>query len=266
MTDISSTQAVARTTPQIRELTWQDAIERIAPHVVKISTPLGWGTGFLIWNSQVNENICAVATAAHVVQHANYWEEPIRITHMHSGQTILLREGERAIFPDESKDTAAILFNKEDVPLPPEALPMTPPATYAKVGVEVGWLGFPHIAPDNLCFFSGRTSSWQQDQTRYLIDGVAINGVSGGPTFFIAGSAMMLIGAVSAYIANRATGETLPGLCVVTDVSHFLNEISRYNSIDQAKEEEPPTIEPPPAPPQIASPNPIETPSKGRLP
>ena len=37
----------------------------------------------------------------------------------------------------------------------------------------------------------------------YLVDGVAINGVSGGPTFALMGQDMDIIGVVSAYILNR---------------------------------------------------------------
>ena len=54
---------------------WSEAVEILQPHVVRISTPGGSGSGFLISNGKIN-SVCGIATAAHVVDHAHYWEEP----------------------------------------------------------------------------------------------------------------------------------------------------------------------------------------------
>jgi len=54
---------------------WHEAVEIVTPHVVRITTPIGSGTGFLIARSK-NGNVCGVATAAHVIDHAHYWEQP----------------------------------------------------------------------------------------------------------------------------------------------------------------------------------------------
>jgi hypothetical protein len=70
-----------------------------------------------------------------------------------------------------------------------------------------------------------------------LIDGVAINGVSGGPVFHCPGpdpSKPQIIGCVSAYHANRAAGEALPGLLRAQDVSHFHAAAGHIRSIDEA--------------------------------
>jgi hypothetical protein len=70
-----------------------------------------------------------------------------------------------------------------------------------------------------------------------LIDGVAINGVSGGPVFHCPSpnsEEIEIIGCVSAYHANRATGETLPGLLRAQDVSHFHAAAQHIRSIDEA--------------------------------
>ncbi len=50
-------------------MNWSEAVELIQPHVVRIATPQGSGTGFLISNSH-NNAVCGIATAAHVVDHA----------------------------------------------------------------------------------------------------------------------------------------------------------------------------------------------------
>jgi hypothetical protein len=86
-----------------------------------------------------------------------------------------------------------------------------------------------------MCFFSGTVSAWQPAKKSYLIDGVAINGVSGGPVFHCPDPEKpQIIGSVSTYHANRATGETLPGLLRAQDVSHFHAAAARIRNIDEA--------------------------------
>jgi hypothetical protein len=187
------------------EISWSEAVELIQPHVVRISTPRGSGSGFLISNGH-NNAICGIATAAHVVDHAHYWEEPIRIDHVSSGKSIVIRRDERAIFLDLNRDTAAILFNRGDLPLPADALPLAPKKMFLMVGNEIGWLGFPAIPTANLCFFAGTVSAFVENQSAYLVDGVAINGVSGGPAFHISDAEkdpIVVMGVVSAYVPNR---------------------------------------------------------------
>jgi hypothetical protein len=53
---------------------------------------------------------------------------------------------------------------------------------------------------------------------------------------------------VSAYVPNRATGEVLPGLSVVRDVTQFHELAPSFASLDQAREAEPPPETPPPKP------------------
>jgi hypothetical protein len=225
---------------------WCDAVEVLRPHVVRIMTPEGSGTGFLLSHVD-NSSICAVATAAHVVNYAHYWEQPIRIEQ--NGKMVLLRKVDRAILVDEPKDTAAIVFNKGELPLPAEPLDFLPPEDESlKVGNEIGWLGFPAVAPGDLCFFSGRVSAWRGHHPEYLVDGVAINGVSGGPAFWNGANKITLTGVVSAYIANRATGETLPGLAVVTNVHQFHELTKVFKSVNEAKEKESPPQPPAPKP------------------
>lgn len=231
-------------------LTWQKAVELIRPHVVRISTPSGSGTGFLLYRpAPTPAPLCGIATAAHVIDQAHYWEQPIRIEHFASGKSMVIRPSERAIFLDENKDTSVILFAAKDLPLPDNPPTLAPANGSLKVGIEVGWLGFPAVSSRNLCFFSGRISCFMKDEHRYLVDGVAINGVSGGPTFFIsAKDKETVIGVVSAYIPNRATGNTLPGLSVVTDVSHFQDVLKHFKSLEEAKKNAPPPVAPPPNP------------------
>ncbi len=219
---------------------WYEAVEYVTPYVVKISTPRGSGTGFFV-SASATTDICAIATAAHVVSDSNWWEEPIRLYHPQSGQSRILRHSDRSLHFEYDMDTAAILFSKGNLPFPAAPMPFTPEGKYFRVGNEIGWLGFPAMSPSSLCFFSGRVSLWQQDQGAYLVDGVTINGVSGGPAFTIPGNQQaVLVGVVSAYIPNLATGQTLPGLSVIRDVRQFQELARRFQSLDEAAEQQEP--------------------------
>jgi len=235
---------------------WAAAVETLAPHVVRISTPRGFGTGFLISNGK-NNSICGIATAAHVVDHAHFWEEPIRIDHLSSEESVVLRRGDRAILLDRTRDTAAILFDRGDIPLPADPLPLAPKDKFLKVGSAIGWLGFPAVPSAGMSFFRGYISSWVSDNMAYLVDGVAINGVSGGPAFHTVEEVpdtVFLIGVVSAYMPNRATGEVLPGLSVVQDVSQFHELTPTFASLDQAQDAQ--QAMEPPQPLEECGPNP----------
>jgi hypothetical protein len=220
---------------------WNAIVERVTPSLVKIETPAGHGTGFLCFYNEAHD-ICAIATAHHVIDHAERWLEPIRITQYQTNSTAFLKEGQRVLWNDQNKDSAIILANIGDLRLPEDAIPLLPVGNRLPIGVEVGWLGYPAIAAHTLCFFSGNISALWEWRNAYLIDGVAINGVSGGPVIYSADAsaqAVQIIGSVTAYSANRATGETLPGLSIAQDVSHFHDMASRLRSLEEASHQKP---------------------------
>lgn len=215
-------------------MNWDQVVKKVAPHVLKIETPSGHGTGFLFLYNDTG-SWCGIATAEHVVAHADDWQQPIKIHHPHTGKTIFLKQEERVIYRDWKTDSAVILFFKSDLDLPDSPITLLPMGSLIDIGSEVGWLGFPSVAPNNLCFFSGNVSARQEYRNAYLIDGVAINGVSGGPVLHLTETdGVQIVGTVSAYSANRATGEVLPGLAIAQDVSHFHDVALRVHSIDEA--------------------------------
>lgn len=108
---------------------------------------------------------------------------PFRLVHVASGKSFLLRAQDRAIHLMSNLDTAAIVFDRLELGLPNETLPLIKPGYHIKQGVEIGWLGFPAIYKAGLCFFSGRISNYAEEDGKYFVDGVAINGVSGGLHF-----------------------------------------------------------------------------------
>jgi hypothetical protein len=224
---------------------WYEAIELVTPYVVRILTPGGSETGWLMSRSGTT-SLCGVATAAHVIDHAHEWDEPIRIVHPASGGSVLLKPDERAVLQLEpTHDSAAVVFAQGNLHFPEEPLSLIGRDEHYKPGVELGWLGFPAMAPSEMCFFSGRVSAFVDDECCYLVDGVAINGVSGGPAFVAEGRNLDMAGIVSAYLPNRAPGESLPGLAMVRDVTEFHDLTARFRSLDEAKDEESPPSETP---------------------
>lgn len=215
--------------------TWMEHIEVLRPHVAKISSPRGHGTGFL-FSYAAHGSLCAVATAAHVVNDAADWEEPLRIEQKSGGRHVFLRPGERAILRRPAHDTAAIVFGTQKDLFPTKPLALIPDANAARAGAEIGWVGFPGVAPDQLCFFLGRISSVIKDSRSYLVDGVAINGVSGGPAFGEwEDGEPIVIGILSAYLPNVQAAGTLPGLCMVRHVGGLHDIVKEMTSLEEAK-------------------------------
>lgn len=115
-------------------------------------------------------------------------------------------------------DTAVIsLLTEEPFLEPSDLLPILPFDSMMARGAAVGWVGFPGLVEPELCFFHGHISGYLHDPPTYLVDGVATNGVSGGPAF---DDRAHLIGLVSAYIPNRVDSRTtLPGLMTVVPIN-----------------------------------------------
>jgi hypothetical protein len=231
-------------------MNWNAIVDKVAPYIVKIETPRGHGTGFLCFYNH-DKSFIGIATAHHVVKYADEWQQPIRLKHDPTNTTVFLKEGDRTIWADSNCDSAVILTPSSELKLPENTIPLLPTSVPLPIGTEIGWLGFPAMASDTLCFFSGTISARQEWRHAYLIDGVAINGVSGGPVMYSTETdGVQIIGIVSAYVSNRATGDALPGLAVARDVSHFHDTISFIKSLDEAREKKqeaagPPPVEPP---------------------
>jgi hypothetical protein len=217
---------------------WFELVDLLSTSILKIETPGGHGTGFLCGYNQA-KSIVGIATALHVIKHADKWQEPIRLHNKGADTTVLLRESDRVIIPAKQGDSAVIVLLSEPIiqalKLPKEPIGFISSGKHLRVGVEVAWLGYPGIAPETLCFFSGNISAWQEADAEYLIDGVVINGISGGPVFRRAGDTVDIIGSITAYMPNRLTSGTLPGLSVAQDVSHFQEFLTYLKNRDDAE-------------------------------
>jgi hypothetical protein len=222
-------------------MNWAEAYDLVTPHIYQISHPAASGTGFLLTNLPTTE-VIGIATAAHVVEHPDHWQQPIRIRNYSDGTQILVPYGERAIFIDKSMDTAVIVVPKmKELTAHSSSLPLIPKDRGIKIGSEIAWFGFPSVAPQYLCFFEGHVSGRIDSERTYLVDGVVISGVSGGPAFYKPEHGdipLVCIGVVSAYMPNRNWGEATPGLSVIRDVMHLQSVAEALTSMEEAKAKE----------------------------
>jgi hypothetical protein len=240
-------------------MSWTKCYGAVLPYVFAIDTPDGSGSGvFFAYNNA--KTLTAVATAAHVVAHADSWKQPIKLRHYASGTEVFLPENERVIFLDANRDSATIVFMSGKFPLRQEVLFASPPDVFLSIGGEVAWVGFPGLAAPNLCFFSGCVSAWVSSSDSYLIDGVAINGVSGGPVFTKGDDdSPQLIGTVSSYISNRVQGQSLPGLLRAQDLTAQHQAVATLANLVEAKEQAETSKQgTPPTPPPVAGDPPAE--------
>jgi len=203
------------------DVEWVNALTKVGERVVKVETPKGSGTGFVIAPPDKN-GVIGIATALHVIGHATTWLQPIRLTNVEEKTSVMLVPPRFSVHYNDTRDLA-LIRTAQKLSLPATELPVIGEGNRLMAGTEIGWCGYPAVAPsDTLCFFSGRISAWWGDEAAYLVDGVAINGVSGGPAFTCDGDHVELVGVVTAYIPNRATGEALPGVSLVRAVNPFL--------------------------------------------
>jgi hypothetical protein len=215
---------------------WYEAVEAMEPHVFRIETPGAYGTGFFVGRAASGKDF-GIATAAHVIDHADRWNQPIRLFHQASGRHVMLNEFQRVVLRNPGRDVAALLVDLGEFDLPMDPMPLAPEGKSLKVGVELGWIGYPGVAPWESCFFSGRVSSYRMKEEEYLIDGVAIHGVSGGPAFHFGSESPIIVGLVTQYVANRASGDALPGVAVVQSVGSVRMQIAAIKSFGAAMEE-----------------------------
>jgi len=202
---------------------WVRIAKAISHCVVLIETPSARGTGFVVKPPPGSPHQ-AVITAHHVIDHALNWREPIKITHFPSGKQAFLDINARAINPNPARDQALIQFSATELPLPLNTVDILTEGKRLNEGVQTGWLGFPAVAPFNLCFFAGHISSWLAPDEAYLVDGVAINGVSGGPAFYEdEHGKIWIIGLVTEYRPNLATGNVLPGVSLIRSTNPLMH-------------------------------------------
>jgi hypothetical protein len=205
------------------ELAWDLVVDKVSKCTFRIYAGKSAGTGFVVsLGSDKKQSIkyLMMVTAWHVVEGVIGNDEPIRFVSADKKISIGEKGGACGIFRlgPPKFDIALIMFGtRESILSKKELLPMLPFESVLARGAEIGWIGFPGLVEPELCFFKGVVSGYLNDPPTYLVDGVAINGVSGGPVF---DNRAHLIGIVSAYIPNRLDElNTLPGLMVAVPIT-----------------------------------------------
>ena len=212
---------------------WAIPVRNLKDYVVRIETPNGHGTGFVVPTPAGDTTRCVV-TAWHVINHASEWNEPIKINHLSSKKCVFLRPDQRRINPAPGRDQALIHFSASELPFPEVNLSFSETDTHYVEGVEVGWLGYPAVAPATQCFFCGHISAYIEDTEEYFVDGVAINGVSGGPAFIQGKNEKpIIIGLVTEYHPNFATGKALPGISVIRSINPLMKHYQEQQKIQE---------------------------------
>lgn len=201
-------------------MVWDDIVTRVSPYVVKIESPFCTGTGFLL-NTGTDLPLHVIATARHVIEQAGKWQLPLTL--ILKDQKCLYEKEDYSVLSDPGeKDLAILLVRKSSFHFESSPVDLLPTDFFLPAGREVGWLGYP--ADFNLCFFSGQISgnigSFGSHDHEYLIDGVAISGVSGGPIIVPDPPHNIHIGGlITAYFSDPVKGAVLPGLSIAQDSS-----------------------------------------------
>ncbi len=227
----------------------ESIVNRVSQFVVRVQTRQGYGTGFIFWK---NQEICAIATAGHIIESATEpeWETPIRITQS-NGKLVHVYPHDRWVVPRiNDLDAAVIVVRNNALDIPRDLVPLYEGSPEITIGSRIGWLGYPALVDANILrpsFFSGVISNIFPDPVnQYVIDGVSIHGVSGGPVFCLPseGSNTFIIGLITSYHVNRVpvgqNVEAWPGLLVSQSVSVYKPIIQNFDSIEQAKQGEKP--------------------------
>ena len=222
---------------------WHEVVELVAPHVVRIWTPQGSGTGFLVL--PVKARPCARSPRQLMSSptpttgknpSASNTKPPVgpSFCGKWTGPSIL-----KAIRTQPRSYLSVPTWICPRRPWSLQTRTRTSRQGSRSVGLATRRCQEQTSASSRVALAPGLMAT-----TPYLVDGVAINGVSGGPAFF--SGAVLSRGRSLAYIPNRNTGEVLPGLAVVRGVSQFHDVADGFRTLDEAKAEETPPTEPPP--------------------
>lgn len=216
---VCSKLGVSNMTDRFPKLSWHDAAERVGRSTFRLYTDKSMGTGFLVMVGKGGSGyVAALATAWHVVD-AAVAGSALRICDRDGKEVVRSLDGNMSVMEIGEKIDSAILVvtSKERLFAENQLLPILPTEVQLAQGAEIGWMGYPGIVEPELCFFHGYVAGMLRKPPVYLVDGVAINGVSGGPVF---DDRCHLVGLVSAYLPNRIdSATTLPGVSFVVPIN-----------------------------------------------
>ena len=202
---------------------WSMAVHQMMGNLVRIETHGdGHGSGFIIPPPTNTPGNCCVLTAYHVIKLAYDTGATITIKNS-AGQSIDLPSLLRNVFYIKERDQAIIGFNAPTEFGALRTVHFLSHDYHCNPGVELGWLGFPRLAKDIPCFLSGRISAYLPEEEAYLIDGVSIHGISGGPAFYCDNDGkVVLAGIVTNYYPNEVNNQAWPGLAMFRTINPLM--------------------------------------------
>ncbi|MBN1764150.1 MAG: trypsin-like peptidase domain-containing protein [Sedimentisphaerales bacterium] len=209
--------------PKWPEIAWDEIVDLAEKIVFQVVTESCSGTCFAVSlgaeSGSKYKYICFV-TAWHVIEDIDKSKDKLTLISSDRKTVIDAKPGYYDLFslgPNIFDTALFIIKSSEIIVKQEELLPMLGYQWIMPRGAQISWVGFPGIVKTDLCFFSGHVSGYINEPPTYLIDGVAINGVSGGPAF---DNRAHIIGLVSAYIPNKVDETTtLPGLMALVPIS-----------------------------------------------
>ena len=197
--------------------------DRIAPITFRLYAGRFAGTAFIISIGSGNADgyyYAIFATAWHVIAPIVDTQEDVALVSFDKSKRFDSKQDEIRVqqLGSAIHDTVLLLLKSRNQIIDQAQLAPIPPWTSQLArGAEIAWLGFPGLVEAEMCFFHGHISGYLKEPPTYLVDGVAINGVSGGPAF---DNRAHLIGLVSAYLPNRIDqNTTLPGLMTLVPIN-----------------------------------------------
>ncbi len=180
------------------------------------------GTCFAVSISpgRTKRKIYTFATAWHVIENLTRSNKPMKLYTSDKSKAYEIMPDRYEIFREGSRDLDTGMIEVEtEMALVSERnlLPMVDADELLPRGTEIAAVGYPGLANESYCFFRGVVSGYKRRPRSYLVDGVVLNGVSGGPAIDRRGRIM---GLVSAYTPNRVDRyTTLPGLTTLIPIS-----------------------------------------------
>jgi hypothetical protein len=212
---------------------WARAYSLLRDYVVRINTEHGNGSGVLVSTS---DHAYGIATARHVIEDSLAAKKQIRVHHVPSGHSEAVVTPRALCYLFKETDLALMVLHKGCLELPEPRLRLMAPDQRLSAGSSVAWCGYPYFSQDELCIFRGSICCRKQTPESYLIDGVAVSGVSGGPVFVLDEDPerppIIVAGIATAYMPNRAGGSTeaLPGVTVAQPVAPLINIFRDMNA------------------------------------
>ncbi len=214
-------------------LPWEEISKRAEKVVFLVEMGNTTGTCFAVSISpgKNKKKIYTFATAWHVIEKLTRSNKPMKLYTSDKSKAYEIMSDRYEIFREGTKDLdTGIIEVETEMALVKERdlMPMVDAGEWLPRGSEIAAVGFPGLANEDYCFFRGVVSGYKRRPPSYLVDGVVLNGVSGGPAIDHRGRIM---GLVSAYTPNRVDRyTTLPGLTTLIPISSIHSLIGHKGS------------------------------------